>query len=112
MFVTQPTTQRDDGQPMAVTLPLRIPSALRAGIEPWNELPIWVPPDHPYSAQHATDSSKAFAAGLRCRPPEETVSDTWDWLCAGGSTSSPGSRPEAGLDRAKERAVLEACFGG
>ena len=85
---------------------------LRAGIEPWNELPIWVPPDHPYGAQHTTDSSKAFAAGLRCRPPEETVSDTWDWLCAGGSTSSPGSRPEAGLDRAKERAVLEACFGG
>jgi nucleoside-diphosphate-sugar epimerase len=84
---------------------------LRAGIEPWNELPIWVPPNHAARGQHTTDSSKALAAGLRCRPAEGTVSDTWAWLGAGGSIGDPGSHPPTGLDLTKERALLDACFG-
>jgi nucleoside-diphosphate-sugar epimerase len=84
---------------------------LGAGIEPWNELPIWVPPGHPHRSQHTTDSSRALAAGLRCRPAEVTVADTWAWLGAGGSVEGSESRPETRLDPAKERAVLDACLG-
>ncbi len=84
---------------------------LGAGIEPWNELPIWVPPGHPYRSQHTTDASRALAAGLCCRATEATVADTWAWLAAGGSVEGAASRPELQLDPAKERAVLDACLG-
>jgi nucleoside-diphosphate-sugar epimerase len=48
--------------------------------EPWNELPIWLPPDHEYAALHDIGVEKAHAAGLEPRPMEETVRDTWAWL--------------------------------
>lgn len=57
------------------------PDAIEAaGIEPWTELPIWLPPDHEYRGLHAVGVDRAHAAGLRCRPSGETVRDTWQWL--------------------------------
>jgi 2'-hydroxyisoflavone reductase len=52
--------------------------------EPWDEVPIWLPPDHEYAALHDIDVEKAHAAGLRTRPMHETVADTWAWLSASG----------------------------
>jgi len=78
---------------------------LAAGIEPWSELPIWVPEGHPDEAEGNVDVSAAFAAGLTARPVRETVADTWAWLQAEGD---PPPRPGIGLDAAKERAVLDA----
>lgn len=49
-------------------------------LEPWSELPLWIPPDHPFTGMHAIGVEKAYAAGLRCRPFEETVNDTWAWM--------------------------------
>jgi 2'-hydroxyisoflavone reductase len=44
------------------------------------ELPLWLA-DHPAStAAWLTSPAKALAAGLVCRPVEETVRDTWEWL--------------------------------
>ena len=81
---------------------------LAAGIEPWTELPLWLPPGtEDYHLIHRGDVSKALGAGLRCRPVRDTVADTWAWL-----TSLPGpapqraDRPAVGLDPAKEAAVL------
>jgi 2'-hydroxyisoflavone reductase len=51
-----------------------------AGLEPWADLPIWLPPDHEYRAMHDADVEKAHAAGLTTRPAAETVADTWAWL--------------------------------
>jgi 2'-hydroxyisoflavone reductase len=48
--------------------------------EAWNEIPIWLPPDHEYAALHDIDVEKAHAAGFAARPMEETVGDTWAWL--------------------------------
>jgi 2'-hydroxyisoflavone reductase len=50
--------------------------------EPWDELPIWLPPDHEYAALHDIGVEKAHAAGLATRPMEATVADTWAWLAA------------------------------
>jgi 2'-hydroxyisoflavone reductase len=50
--------------------------------EPWNEVPIWLPPDHEYAALHDIGVEKAHAAGLTTRPARETVADTWAWLSA------------------------------
>ncbi|HXD66092.1 MAG TPA: NAD-dependent epimerase/dehydratase family protein [Solirubrobacteraceae bacterium] len=80
-----------------------------AGIEPWTELPIWLPDDHEYAGMHDSDVERAHGAGLRCRPVADTVSDTWDWLSA--LTAPPplraGSVP-AGLAPERERDVLTA----
>ncbi|MFC8449779.1 NAD-dependent epimerase/dehydratase family protein [Kitasatospora sp. NPDC057223] len=51
-----------------------------AGIEPWTDLPVWLPPGELYDSLHQGDVSRAMAAGLRIRPVEETVADTWAWL--------------------------------
>jgi len=80
-------------------------AVLAAGIEPWSELPIWVPEGHPDEAEGNVDVSAAFAADLTARPIRETVADTWAWLQAEGD---PPPRPGIGLDAAKERAVLDA----
>lgn len=81
----------------------------RAGIEPWSQLPTWLPPDHEYRGMHEANVERAHAAGLRCRPVSETVTDTWNWLLA--INKQPPQRPDLdapGLDAAIERAALAA----
>ncbi|WP_059045026.1 NAD-dependent epimerase/dehydratase family protein [Streptomyces acidiscabies] len=54
---------------------------LAAGIKPWTELPVWVPPGTDmHDALHSANVSRAVETGLTCRPVEETVADTWTWL--------------------------------
>ena len=60
-----------------------------------------------HAALHAVDVSRAVAAGLRCRPVEETVADTWAWLRSiGGTAPQRPDRPGVGLDPAMEAKVL------
>jgi nucleoside-diphosphate-sugar epimerase len=49
-----------------------------AGVEPWTELPLWLPARHEGTWRIGTE--RAQAAGLRCRPPAETVADVAAWL--------------------------------
>jgi 2'-hydroxyisoflavone reductase len=79
-----------------------------AGIEPWSELPIWLPPEHEYAWLHDTSVERAHAAGLRCRPVEETVADTWEWLLSIDREPPLKDGDTPGLDAAKEAAVLAA----
>jgi len=53
---------------------------LEAGIEPWTQVPMWTPDRPEWAFAYAVDSSRALASGLRIRPVEETVNDTWDWM--------------------------------
>jgi 2'-hydroxyisoflavone reductase len=77
-----------------------------AGIAPWTELPVWLPPDSEAAGLHTGDVSKVYAAGLTCRPVAETVTDTWAWLQAEGDPPARPGRPAHGLDPDRERAVL------
>ncbi|WP_369358004.1 NAD-dependent epimerase/dehydratase family protein [Streptomyces sp. cg2] len=80
---------------------------LAAGIEPWTELPVWLPPGELHDVMHGGDVAKAVAAGLRCRPVGETVADTWAWLRGiGGTAPQRPDRPAPGLPADKEAAVL------
>ena len=83
-------------------------AVLAAGIEPWTELPVWVPPSGEYIGLHTGDVSAAYAAGLHCRPVAETVADTWRWLQEEGDPEPPGGRPAPGLPPEKEQAALKA----
>jgi 2'-hydroxyisoflavone reductase len=80
---------------------------LAQNVAMWTELPLWVPPgEHPWEL----DTSRAEAAGLRCRPLRETVADTWAWLADGDGEvrrSYRASRPH-GLEAEREREVLAA----
>lgn len=77
------------------------------GIEPWTELPIWLPPDGELASLHDGDVSAAYATGLTCRPVEETVADTWRWIQDEGyPPPPPPGRPSHGLSPDKERRVL------
>ncbi|MEV0093452.1 NAD-dependent epimerase/dehydratase family protein [Streptomyces sp. NPDC050738] len=78
-----------------------------AGIEPWMQLPIWIPPGELHDSVHQGDVSKALAAGLSCRPIGETVTDTWTWLRSlGGTAPQRKDRPVVGLDPRLEEKVL------
>ncbi|HEX3925806.1 MAG TPA: NAD-dependent epimerase/dehydratase family protein [Streptosporangiaceae bacterium] len=80
-----------------------------AGIEPWIQLPIWLPPTSEYAGLHDSDVSAAYAAGLACRPVEETIAATWRWLQDEGFP--PPGRIEHGLDPGVERQVLADVAG-
>jgi nucleoside-diphosphate-sugar epimerase len=79
-----------------------------AGIEPWTQLPIWLPPGIDHSFMHCSDVSKALAAGLRCRPVRDTITDTWAWMRGlDGPPAQRADRPQAGLDPAAEAKFLD-----
>nr|WP_246401537.1 NAD-dependent epimerase/dehydratase family protein [Jiangella mangrovi] len=85
---------------------------LAAGVVPWNDLPVWIPPGHEYDSLglHSADVSRALAAGLAPRPVEETVADTWAWLrSVGGVAPQRPDRPAVGLDPEVEAAILAAA---
>jgi len=81
---------------------------LDAGIEPWTQLPVWVPPGTDmHDALHAADVSRAVEAGLACRPVSETVADTWSWLqSVGGTAPFRSDAAVKGLDPEVEAKVL------
>ncbi|WP_382305143.1 reductase [Herbiconiux sp. UC225_62] len=82
---------------------------LAAGIEPWTELPVWLPSGPDHDAMHHGDVSAALAAGLQVRPLAETVRDTWSWLRSIGCAAPlRPDRPRVGLAPERERRVLSA----
>jgi nucleoside-diphosphate-sugar epimerase len=60
---------------------------LDADVQPWTELPLWLPGDD-HAGMARADISRALAAGLEFRPLEETVADTLAW-----DRTVPGERP-------------------
>jgi 2'-hydroxyisoflavone reductase len=83
-----------------------------AKIEQWTELPIWADPNDEAASLHDGDVSAIYAAGLVCRPVEETVADTWRWLQAEGDPPVVAGRPSHGLDPDREREVLAGLSAG
>jgi 2'-hydroxyisoflavone reductase len=49
------------------------------GVEPWTELPVWIPRGDESSGLLAADCARARAAGLTFRSIEETAFDTLEW---------------------------------
>ena len=78
-----------------------------AQVEGWTDLPIWVPPTGELEALHDGDVSAAHAAGLSCRPMEETVADTWAWLQREGTPAPVSDRAgKIGLTPEQEQRLL------
>jgi 2'-hydroxyisoflavone reductase len=69
---------------------------LDAGVQPWSELPLWLP-SNDYAGMARADISQALAAGLTFRPVGETIADTLAW-----DRSEPGDRPTLTHDKEQE----------
>jgi 2'-hydroxyisoflavone reductase len=69
---------------------------LEAGVQPWSELPLWLP-GNDYAGMARADISRALAAGLTFRPVGETIADTLAW-----DRTEPGERPTLAHDREQE----------
>ena len=63
---------------------------LEAGVEPWTELPLWLPAPGTWDV----GTERAQEAGLRCRAVGETVADVWTWLRDGGEAELDEWRSE------------------
>ena len=77
-----------------------------AGVEPWTQLPCWVPESGEHAGFLEGDTSRAVATGLRCRPLRETVRDTWDWMQRTGPAPQRPDRPVHGLPPDLEQRLL------
>jgi len=77
-----------------------------AGVEPWTQLPCWVPSTGELAGLMESDTSRAMASGLRCRSVEETVRDTWDWIGRAGMPAPREGLPLNGLPPELEKRLL------
>ena len=84
------------------------------GLEPWGELPVWMPKDDvEMYALHTSDVTRALEWGLQVRPLHDTVADTWAWVQEVDSSGAvPEPRPGIGLDPGKEAAALAVWRAG
>jgi 2'-hydroxyisoflavone reductase len=69
-------------------------------VQPWSELPLWIPAAH--NGIFEVRNDKALQAGLTFRPLVETVQDTLRW----DRGRPPGETLRAGLSRDRERQLL------
>jgi len=86
--------------------PVRVPEALllEQKVQPWSELPLWLPSTDPdYAGFNRADLTRARTAGLRTRPLRETIAAVLDE----GVPSDPDDRRLKGkLTREREVALL------
>lgn len=109
------------GKPLLVRVHERF--LLDAAVEPWTDLPLWLPPSMDHAGFLAVDSGLAEAAGLTTRPLADTVADTlaWvrrprsgrggrgsQWVGAHGSEGGEEDERTAGLSAAREADLLAA----
>ena len=85
---------------------VRVPEALllEQKVQPWSELPLWLPSSDPdYAGFNRADLTRARTAGLRTRPLRETIAAVLDE----GVPSDPDDRRLKGkLTREREAALL------
>ena len=77
---------------------------LQENVTAWTLMPLWLPEE---AAPHLKgfmfiNADKAFKAGLRLRPLNETVRDTLNW-----ARTDLGNELKAGIDASREQALLE-----
>jgi 2'-hydroxyisoflavone reductase len=75
-------------------------------VEPWSDMPVWIPADGEGSGMAQVSIARAVADGLRFRPVSVTARDTLDWW-----RTLPAERRaklRAGISREREAQVLAA----
>jgi 2'-hydroxyisoflavone reductase len=79
------------------------------GLQPWIDLPLWLPAAGDHAAFALTDARAALAAGLTIRPLAQTVVDTLAWYRSLPADQQLFTR--AGLSPERESLALGQLFG-
>ncbi len=80
---------------------------LAQGVQPWTDLPLWLP--RAEAGLHRIDIERALATGLQCRALARTFADTAAWAGAAPPPATEGPpRPSVGLSAEREAALLAA----
>ena len=82
----------------------------RCALEPWTDLPVWIPASGEHAAFALADTRAAQAAGLHCRPILQTVADCLAWYR--GLPSEQQSFTKAGLSPQREAQALAKLLRG
>ncbi|QNE18234.1 NAD-dependent epimerase/dehydratase family protein [Kribbella qitaiheensis] len=77
---------------------------IEQGVRQWTEIPLW----RALPTAWSMSTSKAEAAGLRCRSIRETAVDTWAWMQDGGRAVDHERTAEHGISVERETALLAA----
>jgi 2'-hydroxyisoflavone reductase len=72
------------------------------GVEPWSDMPVWIPDTEEDAGFSRMDISRAVDAGLKFRPLEDTIRDTIAWA----EMRPDDHQWRAGLDPVKEGLLL------
>lgn len=91
-------------KPRAVYLPAEFLEAQK--VEPWSEMPVWLPAKGDEAAFAGTSNRAAVAKGLRITPLRKTVNDTLAWHLA--RPAEEREKLKSGIAADKEAAVLAA----
>jgi 2'-hydroxyisoflavone reductase len=75
-------------------------------VEPWSEMPVWLPAKGEEAAFAATSNAAALAQGLKITPLAKTVDDTLAWHLT--RPAEEREKLKAGIAPDKEAAVLAA----
>jgi hypothetical protein len=75
-------------------------------VEPWGDMPVWIPAGTAESGMSQVSIARAVAAGLRFRPISDTARDTLAWWKA--LPPERRAKLRAGLSPEREKAVLAA----
>lgn len=78
----------------------------REKVEPWSDMPLWLPPGSASGPICEVNVAKAVAAGLTYRPLAVTARDTLEWYRT--TPEARRARLRAGLTPEREEAVLAA----
>jgi 2'-hydroxyisoflavone reductase len=78
-------------------------------VEPWRDLPLWLPAHLEDALLFTGSPARALAAGLRIRSLTATLTDTWAWMLAGGRHDN---RPLPGLTTEREVELLTSWSSG
>jgi 2'-hydroxyisoflavone reductase len=76
------------------------------GLEPWAQMPLWIPPTGEFEGFHQVDCGKAIEAGFTTRPLAETVRETLKWYHEWPEDQE--FRWGGGIEAEREKEVLAA----
>jgi 2'-hydroxyisoflavone reductase len=80
---------------------------LAAHVQPWSELPLWIPESDPdFGGMLLADNHRAVAAGLTFRPVAETIAATLEWDREAGSPTGPSAIRVTPMTRERETELL------
>ena len=75
-------------------------------VEPWNDMPVWIPAGTEGAGMASVSNARAVAKGLRFRPVEDTARDTFAWWRA--LPVERRAKLRAGISPEREAAALAA----